>query len=331
MIETVMPRNRRSHNRVEVHIVGQFKPLSKPAVPFLGITRDFSCGGFSFESQFSDLGPGDSLALKFKHPDSELVVSTQGIIVWKRNTEKFICLMGIKFRDISDAASSRILKILSAVCDVPVDFLLSGADTGIDKIRTAEIAQADYNEAACTESARGNNKSLSILIAVTAAAVLIFSLPAQLDNLIKGIATPEPDSVKLTYYQHNKENPLLSQTNNVTLNGLVKEASYKSSHEASMFEPVQYESGQPGLSPTDISGADNAGFYIQVGSWKNPDYARETLDQLIENYPDSYIVVEKEFHVIRIPDIMTKTEGDRIIKDIEDKYNLRPLLALKRK
>lgn len=326
-----MPRNRRSFNRFDVHIVGEFKSLSKPSVSFLGITRDVSCGGFSFESQFSDLGPGDSLALKFKHPDSELVISTQGIIVWKRNSEKFICLMGIKFRDISDAVNSRILKILSAVCDVPVDFLLSGADTGIEKIMTAEIGQVDYNEAACTETDRGNNKSLSILIAVTAAAVLIFSLPAQLDNLIKGVATPEPDSVKLTYDQHNKENQLLSRADNAALNGLLKEASYKSSQEAGMAVPVKYEAEQPGLSTTDIAGADNAGFYIQVGSWKNPDYARETLDQLIQYYPDAYIVVEKEFHVIRIPGIMTKTEGDLIIKEIEDKYNLRPLLALNRK
>lgn len=331
MIETVMPRNRRSHNRFEVHIVGQFKPLSKPAVPFLGITRDFSFGGFSFESQFFDLGPGDSLTLKFKHPKSDLVVSTQGIIVWKRTTEKFICLMGIKFRDISDAVNSRILNILSAVCDVPDDCLLSGADTGIEKKRTEEIGQVAFNDAASTKTDRVNNKSLSILIAVTAAAVLIFSLPAQLDNLIKGAATPEPDSVKRTYDQHNKENQLLFRADNAEINGLVKEASYKSSQEASMAVPVKYETGQPGLSTTGIAGADNAGFYIQVGSWKNPDYAREALDRLIENYPDSYIVVENNFHVIRIPDIMTKTEGTRIIKDIADKYSLRPLLALKRK
>ena len=330
-----MPRNRRSSNRFDVHIVGEFQSLSMPAMSFLGITRDFSCGGFSIESQCSELAPGDNLAFTFKHPERDVVVSTEGEIVWKQTADKFICLMGIKFRDISESVKSGILKILSAAGDVPVDFFLSYADTGADPkseiVLAEETGQEHKHDAAYTETDRGNKKNVSTIIAVTAAIVLSFSLPAPLDDMSKGVSTPELESVTSISGQDDEENPLLSLADNSPLHGLVQGPAYKSSPHTDVAVLVKDEAAQPGLTPTDSAGPDTTGFYIQVGSWKNPDYAHETRDQLIEFYPDAYIVVEKGFHVIRIPGIMTKTEGNGIIKDIESKYKLTPLLFLTRK
>jgi hypothetical protein len=320
-----MSRNRRSDNRFEVHIVGQFKPLSKPAVSFLGITRDFSCGGFSFESQTPDLGPGDILSFRFKHPKSDIVVSTQGEIVWKRNAERFTCLMGIKFRDISASVKSSILKIMSAAGDVPVSLFLPGDDTESKKIKAAEPDQISAAASAHTEMTRGNKKRIATIIAVTGAIVLCFLLTAQFDNLIKVITGPEPDSAKTTSLRKNEYNQSLSHADKDRRESLIKEVSYQSGSDVLTTD----KAGQSGPSSADIDSPTE--FYVQVGTWKNPDYALETRDRLIEYYPAAYIIVEKDFHVIRIPGIMTKTEGDKIIKEIENTYNLRPLLSLKRK
>jgi len=326
-----MPHNRRSYNRFDVHIVGEFKSLAQPALSFLGITRDFSFGGISFESHFSDLCPGDNLELKFKDPAHDLVVSTHGEIVWKRNTEKFICLMGIKFRDISDVFKSRMLKIISAAGNVPVNFLLSGADTANEKIRAAETEEGNDDHTVYAKTVRGNNTGMSIVIAAASAAVLFFSLPAQLENPINGVTTPHTDSIELRSYQGNEKNSPVSVTDNDPLNRPAEKTSHKPSQETGMAVPDSTQTEQRGLSHRDNAATVNSSFIIQVGSWKNPDYAREALDNLMEYYPDTYLVAEKGFHVIRIPGIMTKTDGEQIIKEIEDTYNLIPLLVFIKK
>lgn len=324
-------RNRRSYNRFDVHIVGEFRSLSNPAASFLGITRDFSCGGFSFESQLSDLTPGDTLALKFKHPDHDLIVATQGEIVWKRETEKFICLMGIKFRDVSDSFKNKMLNMLAAVGEAPVNFIPSITDKVNEIISTAETGQASNIGKVHTEAVRGSNTALLILISVTAAAVMFLSLPARLDNLINRVTTSNENSVDPRSVQENINYHPGPLSEHDPLDRPVKDTSYKPSQGTGIAAPVRDITEQRVLSPMDNEADDNSAFIIQVGSWKNPDYARETLDHLIELFPDTYMVIEKGFHVIRIPGLATKTDGDRIIKELEDKYNLRPLLVLNRK
>jgi RND family efflux transporter MFP subunit len=70
-------------------------------------------------------------------------------------------------------------------------------------------------------------------------------------------------------------------------------------------------------------------YYIQVGSWKNPDNARDMLKRLKKQYPDVYISKHNTFHKIRIPNVTSQLHGSKIITEITEKYNLTPLLIKK--
>ena len=56
-----MLSNKRASERFEFFIVVEFKPVEDQPEPYLGITRDLSKEGFSFESKDFDLEPGETL------------------------------------------------------------------------------------------------------------------------------------------------------------------------------------------------------------------------------------------------------------------------------
>jgi len=67
-------------------------------------------------------------------------------------------------------------------------------------------------------------------------------------------------------------------------------------------------------------------YVVQVGAWRNPHFAQETLGHLKEYYPEAVIVEENNFHKIRISGITDKNQVNIIIKDIEEKFHLQSLL-----
>jgi outer membrane lipoprotein len=70
-------------------------------------------------------------------------------------------------------------------------------------------------------------------------------------------------------------------------------------------------------------------YYVQVGTWKNSKYAEDMLVKIKQNYAEAYIVEHNNFIKIRIPGVLTKIQGTIISKDIEDKFNLKPLVVQK--
>ncbi len=117
-----MLSEKRAFERFDFFVVLEFKPFSEQAGSFLGITRNFSSDGFSFESQDFDLGSGGTLECRFKQPESGLMVSVPGEIVWKESFNKLHCLYGIKFREIGEDVKNKILKIMSFAGEVPAYF-----------------------------------------------------------------------------------------------------------------------------------------------------------------------------------------------------------------
>jgi len=74
----------------------------------------------------------------------------------------------------------------------------------------------------------------------------------------------------------------------------------------------------------------NSKYYIQVGAVKNKNDAQKLLEKIKKYYPKTYMSVHTNFSKIRIPGIMTKKHGDIVSKDIEKKFNLKPMLVLKK-
>jgi hypothetical protein len=66
-----------------------------------------------------------------------------------------------------------------------------------------------------------------------------------------------------------------------------------------------------------------------VGAWRNEDSAGSMLTKLKKYYPHAYKERENDLHKVKIP-AKNKPEGDRMVTEIKDKFNITPLLVLKK-
>jgi cell division protein FtsN len=71
-------------------------------------------------------------------------------------------------------------------------------------------------------------------------------------------------------------------------------------------------------------------YYVQVGSWKNLKYAEEMHIKLKNHYPDIHIVEQNNFYKVRISGVMSKKQGALISENIEEKFNIKSLVVLKK-
>lgn len=70
--------------------------------------------------------------------------------------------------------------------------------------------------------------------------------------------------------------------------------------------------------------------YVQAGAWENNNYAQKLLVKIKKYYPEAYIVVQNNFSKIRIPGVLTKKQGAIVSRDIENKFNLKPMVVQKK-
>jgi len=83
------------------------------------------------------------------------------------------------------------------------------------------------------------------------------------------------------------------------------------------------------LDNPEAARTDFGEYYVQVGSWKNLQYAKEIKEKLSSLYPGIFIYEDDTFHKVRIPKIMTKKQGDIISDDLRENFNLNPILVRK--
>ena len=72
----------------------------------------------------------------------------------------------------------------------------------------------------------------------------------------------------------------------------------------------------------------NDEYYVQVGSWKNSKYVKEIFIKIKKHYPNANLVMQNNVYKVRISGVMSKKQGTIISKDIEKKFNLKPILVL---
>ncbi len=367
-----MLSDQRTFKRFDVYAVGEFNSPGKPSESFLGITRNFSCGGLSFESQNFNPGPGDTIELKFRDPDQDVMVSSTGEIVWKRNSSKFDCVTGIRFKDTTDFTESKLLKIMSANGKIPVDDFLpdpwtegekrNGEGGPSGKLITEDVisyretpgseggfldSSGDHNGAESAEESgvdhddiRDEEGSLArknwlygVVIAVAAVSLIFMfniwrgSIKEDHDNKLGELSQPpETDNIQLPPVIDDVQikDPFLPKKPDV---GITEKSGKKRT-----VNPTKQRRA-PGLKGIS-AGSGKAGgkeYYIQVGAWKNSAYAMNSLKKLKKFYPEAHIVQNKGFQKIVIPNITNESQGKKIIKDIQQKLNITPLLVSKQR
>lgn len=77
---------------------------------------------------------------------------------------------------------------------------------------------------------------------------------------------------------------------------------------------------------TGRSAYSSGNYFIQIGAWRDVSNAQTIVDKLKNNYPETYIIEEENLSKVRIPGIMTRQIGLRIIKELKGILNLTPIL-----
>ncbi len=119
--------NKRKFHRFDSDTIVEFRPLKKTNEYSVGMTRDLSSAGFSFESQNYDFEQEEDLEFKLIHPNCDLFVSVQGKAIWKEKSQ-FACVTGIELKELDNTTRKRMLEIVSDNGNIPDDSFHYGKD-----------------------------------------------------------------------------------------------------------------------------------------------------------------------------------------------------------
>lgn len=170
------------------------KPNNTTASYFLGLTRNLSREGFSFESQNFNLTQGDILEFRLSLPEGKSSAAVIGKVLWQKETG-YECLTGIRIHDPDDTSRRDIDKLLLSLQN-PHPETLTGKDQGKASRADFIMSQSSpLNNVTARETAKRHdeNKSwnrkfffISIIFIVIVTAVFIFSAkPDHFNNMLR--------------------------------------------------------------------------------------------------------------------------------------------------
>jgi hypothetical protein len=333
--EIRVQQDQRLFKRFDIDTPVEFKPLNESdEVYFHGIMKNFSFGGFGLETRYDGLEPGENLEIQLKQRDSELCVTDRAYVVWKDRRDRSKRPMGIKlgiqFMEKDADNRVKIFEIVSANSEE----LIQKRERVSEELPVSGAGKPE-NNTAHEEENRKKYKWLPILTALLVAVGLGYGLFFMLIGSGKSFNV-ETSVIKESAYQQDIDinDPLPVTEQRQSSSSAVQDVPHPGKRTVEQEIGKKMEENERALSSkpslTDMS-TEGKEYFIQVGSWRNPNYVRKNLEQLKKYYPDSYITVGKDFKVIRIPGVKTREEGMTIAKDIETKFNIKPIIVLKTK
>jgi hypothetical protein len=323
MKRTGEPHERRESDRLDIYRVIQFKPLKATAGYSLGISRNVSYEGLSFESQVVDIEPGEELELVFKNPKGSQDVSCRGSIIWKKESNKFKTFAGISFQNLNKIAKDNIMNVLSLGKDMfPETFSYREyPDRSVEQTNDTEAhkeasgyepVNTPEEQVYCEETEDIHNDGY-----------------IDKSNIFKSdLIRDKNDHTSKILYSLIVASLVLTA---IVIAVFVFWGKDKTDTGASSI--VSTENASPPAAPIEQSVPLEAGdqnktseYSIQVGAWKNPDYAQEMLMKLKKYYAGAYMYKKNNFHFIKIKGISTQQQGADMIQDINKRFGLKPIL-----
>ena len=218
---TKMFTDKRQKNRFLLNLIVEFRPYQRSSDFTLGIMRNISEEGFSFEAEISGLSKGDMIEFRLKHPKSEAFASGLGTVIWTEG-ESYDSHIGIQFHELSAADKDTLTKLYSIDREGHAgQFQIMGSS---EEGMTPEIsttvssgAVSPANEASSvskrpqtivfTPKARQKNKVSFKPLAVTFAVILTVLLLIFSRDILKK-TFPDPSDA-ITLNKPAKNNPLI--------------------------------------------------------------------------------------------------------------------------
>ncbi len=323
MRRTGIPHEKRASERADIYRVIQFKSLKATAGYSFGISRNLSYEGLSFESQVVDIEPGKELELVIKDPHGGVDVSCRGSIIWKKESDKFKTFAGISFQNLNKIAEDNIMNMLSLNGDMfPVtSFRREYAGPSVKETNDTD----PHKEEPGPEPARktegqfysGETENSDENGYISKADIYDSDLiPEKNDHRKKTgyyiiVASLVLTAIVITVFvllSHNKKDTGVSSI----------VSPEQASPPAATIKQTLPADGKARIEKPDYS--------IQVGAWKNPDYAQEMLLKIKKYYAGAYMDKRNNFHFIKIKGISTQQQGAAIVQDINKRFGLKPIL-----
>ncbi len=257
------------------------------------------------------------------------MLSFLGDVIWQEQKDiKYSA--GVKFCDVKKKNNKILLKTISDCCNIPVDSLLNSNDTG--ELLSNELISRIPNR----YRSKFSGLYKTALILATIATVLF--LPVVLENFedrsskpITNLSNQGQDSTNKMKDAFKNNNSQIHNRNIPTVNNSVQLQTDKKSNFIEVLEeniPSVIKEKETDIklpvNIKDLTGGNK--FFIQVASLKDPDIAHGILSELKQDYPAAYIFPHNDFYKVRIPNIKTSEQGYHFIKDIEKKFNIKPIL-----
>jgi hypothetical protein len=141
-----MSRERRKQSRYDLNLIVEIKSRTGTDNYHLGMTKNISADGFTFESQNYNILQGQVLEIDIKLRHSNLSVSALGKAVWVKVTE-FECLTGITFVGLDEEARNRIVQLFSSAepeptIDMHHNYVPESYTSEIDNAISAAVSKA---------------------------------------------------------------------------------------------------------------------------------------------------------------------------------------------
>ena len=321
MRRTGIPHERRASERSDIYRVIQFKSLKATAGYSFGISRNLSYEGLSFESQAVDIEPGEELELVLKDPHGGVDVSCRGSIIWKKESHKFKTFAGISFQNLNKIAKDNIMNMLSLSEERFSDtfFRREYARPSVKETNDTDAHKEKPEPVHRTEGQLYSGKTeISDDKAYVSKADIYDSdlIPEKNDHRKKTGLYITVASLALTAIVITVFVLLSNDKKNTGVSSIVSHR--KASPPAAPIKQTLPADGKAQIEKLDYS--------IQVGAWKNPDYAQEMLLKLKKYYAGTYMYKKNDFHFIKIKGISTQQQVAAIVQDINKRFGLKPIL-----
>lgn len=319
MKRTGIPHEKRASERADIYRVIQFKSLKATAGYSFGISRNLSYEGLSFESQVVDIEPGEELELVIKDPHGGVDVSCRGSIIWKKESDKFKTFAGISFQNLNKIAGDNIMNMLA----------LNGDMSPVTSFRR-EYAGPSVNETNDTDPLKEEvepepaHKTEGQLYSGETEHSDENGYISEADIYNPDLIPEKDDHRKKT--GHYIIVALLVLTAIVMTVFVLLSNNKKDTVVTSISSPGPAAPVKQALPAVDKTQTGKPDYSIQVGAWKNPDYAREMLLKLKKYYAGAYMDKRNNFHFIKIKGISTQEQGAAIVQDINKRFGLKPIL-----
>jgi hypothetical protein len=153
-----MSYENRKFQRFDIFLVIAIKSIKQTAEYCLGMTRNFSSQGFSFELDNFDINLKDNIQFKLKHPQHDWHVALVGNVVWKQEYDTK-CKAGIKLREMDKETIAKLSEIISVNNSVPDDLFYYNSDSdGAGKQKKEEKSLSELREKLILETSKNNRR-----------------------------------------------------------------------------------------------------------------------------------------------------------------------------